>query len=233
MTLSDLQAHLKQTARYSGAIDGLWGRLTEGAILLALTDGPDTTLTEQDFIDGGARLGIQAAAIKAFWKTEANGAGFLAGRPKILPEPHRFSKNTSHRFDASNPTISYPRWGMRPYPPSQDARYDELLAMVHLDIDAGFASVSYGAPQIMGENHAACGYATPFAFAEAMARDEPTQLRAFESFVTKANILPALRKVDRTLASWSPVARPYNGTAFAVNHYDQKMLANFIAFGGK
>jgi len=233
MILKELQQYLFDTHRYSGKVDGLWGKLTEGGILLALTDGPDTPLVNADFVASGARLGVQAAAIKAFWKTEANGAGFQDDRPKILPEPHRFSKNTGHSFDKSYPQISYPRWGMRPYPATQDARYNQLLLMVRLSIDAGFASCSYGAPQIMGENYEACGYDTPFAFAEAMSRDEPTQLRAFESFVTKAGILPWLRKVDRTEASWDPVAMRYNGTAFRKNGYSGKMLANFIAFGGK
>lgn len=233
MLLADLQQKLKETGRYSGAIDGLWGKLTEAGILLALTDGAETAVADADFFLSGARLGVQPAAIKAFWKTEANGAAFQGGRDKILPEPHRFSKNTAHRFDATNPLISYPHWGERPYPPSQDARYAELLQMVRLDIDAGFASCSYGAPQIMGENHLACGYPTAFDFAEGMARDEKTQLLAFEKFVTSVGILPFLQKVDRTVASWTPVADRYNGTAQAVNHYDGKIAANFIAAGGR
>lgn len=232
MTLKDLQTHLKCTGRYAGAVDGLWGRLTEAAILLMLTDGPDTALTEANFTQAGARLLCQPAAIKAFWKTEANGSGFFAGRPKILPEPHRFSKATGGRFDKTNPTISYPKWGTRPYPASQDARYDALLAMIRLDIEAGFGSASYGAPQIMGENHEACGYPTAMAFAEAMARDEDTQLRAFEAFVTKAGILPALRKVTRAASSWEDVARRYNGTAFAKNRYHYRMAEAFALYGG-
>lgn len=233
MNIADLQAHLRTTGRYAGALDGLWGRLTEAAILLALTDGPDTALTESNFVAAGKRLQVQPAAIKAFWKTEANGAGFQDGRPKILPEPHRFSKATGHRYDGAHPQISYPKWGARPYPKTQDDRYDVLLAMVHLDVDAGFGSASYGAPQIMGENFKVCGYPSSFAFAEAMARDEDTQLRAFEAFVTNAGILPYLRRVDRSPASWEPVAQRYNGTAFRANNYHGKMAANFAAFGGK
>lgn len=232
MTLKELQQHLRDTRRYAGAIDGQWGKLTEGGILLALTDGPDTALSDALFRASAQRLDVQPAAIKAFWRTEANGVGFQAGRPKILPEPHRFSKATGGRFDKSNPDISYPVWGTRPYPASQDARYVELLQMVHLDIDAGFGSASYGAPQIMGENFKACGYSSSFAFAEAMARDEDTQLRAFEAFVKVAGILPYLRRVDRTIASWSPVALRYNGTAQAKNHYDKRMADNFTAAGG-
>lgn len=239
IALDVLQSHLKATGRYAGPVDGLWGKLTESAILLALTDGPDTALVEQDFIDAGTALAVQPAAIKAFWKTEANGSGFQNGRPKILPEPHRFSKITGHKFDMTAPLISYTHWGERPYPSTQDTRYDEmmqwgaLLTRFNTPLDAMFMAVSYGAPQIMGENFAACGYADAFSFAEAMARDEKTQLAAFNSFVLKAGILPWLRKVDRTEASWDPVAERYNGTAFRQNSYSKKMLTSFIAFGGR
>lgn len=239
MKLAPLQAHLKATGRYSGKVDGLWGMLTEGGILLALTDGPDTAVTLQDMSEVAATIGVQTAAIRAFWKVEANGAGFLAGRPKILPEPHRFSRNTARLFDATNPTLSYRQWGARPYPVSQDARYRMLLDWAKLlnsrgmDLDAAFASASYGAPQIMGENAKLCGYPDPFTFAEAMARDERTQLAAFIEFVDHAGILPHLRKVDRTAKSWEPVAMRYNGTGFRQNNYHGKMAAAFAGYGGK
>jgi len=233
MTLDQLQQHLKDTGRYSGRVDGLWGRLTEGAILLALTDGPDTALTDANFAAAGTALDISPAAIKAFWKTEANGDGFQDGLPKILPERHYFSKLTARRFDKSHPRVSYPSWGTLPYPKSQDDRYDLLLAMVRLDVDAGFASVSYGAPQIMGAHYKTCGYDSPFAFAEAMARDEMTQLNAFMAFVKSAGILPFLRKVDLTAASWEPVAQRYNGTGYRLNNYHNKMAAAYKLFGGK
>lgn len=227
-TRAELQAHLKATRRYAGAVDGLWGKLTEAGVLLMLTDGPDTPLTDADLRASAARLGCDFAAIKAVTVVEANGSGFFAGRPLILPEPHRFSKATRGRFDASNPQVSYPRWGSRPYPKKQDDRYKVLLQMIRLDVDAGFASASYGKFQIMGENHAACGYPNSMLFAEAMARDEPTQLRAFEGFVTNNGLLPSLRKLD-----WAGFARRYNGTAFAVNKYDQKLAAAYRAAGGR
>lgn len=233
MNLTELQQHLRQTGRYAGEVDGKWGMLTQAGILLALTDGPDTKLCAEDFTKAGEELAVQPAAIRAFWQTEANGAGFEAGRPKILPEPHRFSKNTGHRFDATHPEISYRAWGTRPYVRSQDARYTQLLLMIRLDLDAGFKSASYGAPQIMGENFAMCGYETPFSFAEAMARDEATQLRAFGGFVKAAGILPFLRAVDRTPKSWEPVASRYNGSGFRNNNYHGKMAASFTAFGGR
>jgi len=225
MNLSQLQQHLKNTGRYHGAVDGLWGRLTEAAILTLLTDGPDTSLTEQDFVDSAKRLDVTPAHIKAVVAVESSGAGFFAGRPLILPEPHRFSKWTKGRFDRTHPLISYPKWGTRPYAKTQDARYDQLLGMIRLDVDGGFAAASYGKFQIMGENHKLCGYDTPMAFAEAMARDERTQLRAFEQFIINTGLLPALRRGD-----WVSFARGYNGTGYAKNRYDIKLAQAFRRF---
>ena len=240
MMLPELQTLLARTKRYSGEIDDKWGMLTEGGILLAMTDGPDTKLTLADFDLSAKRLGgVQPAAIRAFWETEANSAGFQDGRPKILPERHRFSKLTKGVFDQSNPKYSNPVWYKGWYPATQDERYRvilfwaKLLWKAKMPLDAAFAAVSYGAPQIMGENHLMCGYPDPITFAFAMARDEKTQLEAFERFVEKKNIVPALRKVTADKKTWEPVAEPYNGTGFRLNNYHGKMAANFIKFGGK
>jgi hypothetical protein len=234
VTLRDLQRRLKELGRYPGALDGAWGRITESAVLLALRDGPDTPLRDGDFRASGARLGgVAPEAIHAFWVTEAAGAGFQDGLPKILPEPHVFSRATGGRFDRTNPDVSYPTWGERPYPATQDKRYAVLLRMVSLDVDAGFGSASWGAPQILGQNHDACGYATAFDFALAVSRDEATQLRAFEAFVNAAGILPHLRKVGRAEASWGPVALIYNGPAAARNSYAARMARNYAALGGR
>jgi len=232
-TRFELQAHLKATGRYAGEIDGLWGRLTEAGILLILTDGPDTALTEADFVASAARQRLSVAQVKAVTKVEANGAGFFDGRPKILPEPHRFSKNTARRYDSSHPTVSYPSWGARPYPKTQDDRYDQLLAMIRLDVDAGFASASYGRFQIMGENHKACGYGSSMEFAQAQARDELTQLVAFEWFLQSTGLVDKLRACTSDPATCRPFCRGYNGTGFEKNAYDVKLAAAIASFGGR
>jgi hypothetical protein len=239
MFTRDLQQRLLTTRRYAGVLDGIWGRLTDSGVLLAMSDGPDTTLTISHFNGAAVRLNVEPAAIRAFWSVEANGAGFEGGKPKILPERHRFSKATGGRFDKSHPALSNPNWTKAWYPRTQDDRYDvilewaRLLSVNKLPIDAAFASCSYGAPQIMGENAAMCGYPDAFTFAEAMARDENTQLRAFEAFVTKRGILPFLQRVTREEASWDPVALRYNGTGFRLNGYSGKMRAAYIKFGGR
>lgn len=217
---AEFQTELKQSGRYHGAIDGDFGALTAAAILTALTDGPDTPLYLPDYQAAAARLACPIENVIAIARVEANGSGFQNGRPKILFEPHRFHKLTGGRFAYLHPSLSYPKWGTRPYPKTQDGRYEQLLDAIDLDIDAAFSATSFGKFQILGENHQRCGYAKPHRFAFAMARDERTQLRAFELFIAHPNVgvLHHLR-----LGNWQEVARRYNGSAYAKNRYDVKL----------
>lgn len=216
--LDQFQLLLKDSGRYHGKIDGVWGPQTESAILLAFEDGPDTSLTEADYIASAARLKCPIAHIKAVAAVEAAGAGFQNGMPKILPERHRFSKITKGRFDASHPQLSYKRWGTLPYPKTQQERYALLLRMIRLDIEAGIAACSYGKFQILGENHLACGYDTPYGFAFSQAYDEKTQLQAFEKFLHANGLVVFLQN-----GIWTKFAARYNGPAYRENRYDVKL----------
>jgi hypothetical protein len=217
-TMLDLQLYLRDTGRYRGEIDDDYGPATKAAILTAMEDGPDTRLTQKDYLDSGGRLGVNPASVMAFAEVEAAGAGFEDGYPKILFEPHRFSKLTRGRFDASHPTISYPKWGERPYPAKMRDRYAQLLEAVGCDLYAGFEAASYGKFQILGENFGHCGYDNPWSFAFGQAFDEATQLKSFESFVRSSGILTPLRN-----GNWIAVAKAYNGVAYARNRYDVRL----------
>lgn len=213
-----LQTLLKNTGRYTGTVDGIFGPETRAAIFAAMRDGPDTALTTKDYLDSAGRLGCSPANIMAFASVEAQGVGFENGEPKILYEPHVFSRLTKHKYDADHPLISYPKWGMRPYPPDMVTRYNQLLDAVALDVTAGFSSASYGKFQLMGFNYAACGYDTPWEFAFSQAFDEPTQLKAFEAFIRSDGLLKPLQN-----GNWVALAKSYNGPAYVNNRYDVKL----------
>jgi len=227
-TIKELQARLRASGRYRGELDGLYGPLTRAGVMIAMTDGPDTLLNAQDFADSAARLGVTPAHVRAVTIVESSGAGFASGRPVLLFEPHRFSKATQRRFDTIAPLVSYPKWDRTKYPKTQGDRYEQLLVAVGLDVDAGFASASYGRFQILGENYAACGFVSPFEFAVAQAHDERTQLRSFEHFIYANGLVDALRVND-----WDKFARGYNGTAYRENGYHAKLAAAFRAAGGR
>lgn len=228
MDITQLQSVLKKTGRYFGPIDGSYGPLTRAAVLLAMTDGPDTQLDEQDFADSAARLGVTVAHIKAITTVESSGAGFVSSRPVILFEPHRFSRATGHVYDQAAPDVSYPNWDRAKYPRTQEGRWKQLVKAVGLNVDAGFASASYGRFQILAENYRQCGYASPFDFACSQAYDEISQLHAFERFITSKGLLDELRAGD-----WGGFAEGYNGTAYKLNHYDERLSNAFKAAGGQ
>ncbi len=218
MNHRELQERLAALGYYDGKIDAIYGRLNRAAVMEAMTDGPDTKLRLADLAASAHRLKAPLHHVRAVDAVESAGAGFADGRPIILFEPHRFSRATKGAFDQSNPGVSYPKWDRARYPRTQEQRYAQLVEAVGLNVDAGFASASYGRFQILGENFRACGFRNPFEFANAMAFDEAAQLLAFEKFIVAAGLLPALRKGD-----WATFARGYNGTAYKKNAYDRKL----------
>jgi len=213
-----LQRRLSSLGFYEGAIDGVIGPKSKGAIIKCLTDGPDYPVAPTDIAQGAAHLGVEQAKIWAVYEVESSGDAFIDGRPAILFEPHRFSMATGHRFDASHPTLSSRAWNRNLYPRGQAARWQQLVDAVALDVDAGFASASYGAFQILGENYAVCGAIDPWAFAWRQAQTEGDQLDAFVRFVEGRGLKGALQCGD-----WAAFAKGYNGTAHRANRYDQRL----------
>ena len=228
MNLLQLQTQLQQEGFYPGGeenLDGVFGPQTLNAIICKMKAGPDTPLAEQDFVDSAARLGVTTAHIKAITEVESAGDGFSEGLPKILFEPHRFSRATGHKYDIAYPGISSYSWNRALYPKLITNRYLQLARAVGLDVEAGFASASYGRFQILGENYANCGFASASSFAFAQSLNEAEQLKAFETFMVKTGIIRYLKSEE-----WGLLAKAYNGTAYKENHYDSKLEAAFRKF---
>ncbi len=223
MDVATLQRRLMALGLDTSGEDGIFGPRTRAAVLKALTDGPDWKLEQSDVEAAAAELRLPPALVWAVYDVESTGASFIEGRPTILFEPHRFSRATDHRYDATHPRISSLRWNRRLYPGSQSGRWEQLLDAVALDVDAGFASASYGGFQILGENHLVCGAATPWSFAWQQAQTESDQLNAFLFFISSKRV------DDRKLVDWlrggrfDRFAEGYNGTAYRENQYDLRL----------
>jgi hypothetical protein len=219
MDILGLQQRLAEHDCDVGALDGKAGPKTRAAILKFLTDGPDSPLNEDDFVEAANRLQVPPSYIRAFYEVESSGNPFIDGRPTILFEPHRFSKATSRCFDANYPDVSYPTWDRSRYPRTQRDRYEQLVRAVCLDPLAGFASASYGGFQILGENYARCGARDSMAFAWQESQTVADQLEHLVMFIKSDRRLhDALRRGD-----WATVARLYNGTGYALNRYDVRL----------
>jgi N-acetylmuramidase len=184
--------------------------------LVAETKAP---LTRDNFVAAAQRLdGAEPEAVQAVVEVESGASGFAPdGRPIILYEPHIFSRLTANRFDASNPSVSYPRWDRTRYPREQAGRWAQLREAYGLDPEAAVASASWGLFQIMGMNHAKCGFPTATAFVADMAKSHVRQLAAFEAFVRSSGLVDELKNRD-----WEGFARLYNGSG-QVERYGRLM----------
>jgi N-acetylmuramidase len=183
-------------------------------------------LTEADYTASAQRLGVEIPAIKAVALVESRGDAFDGrGRPKIMYEGHWFRKFTNNRYDLSHPHLSfgYARDVVKRY--QSWNQYSRLYEAMVLDPQAAIKASSWGKFQVMGFNHAECGYSDVVAFARAMQTSESSQLQAFEAFCASKGLIAKLKDKD-----WAAFANGYNGGDSAANNYDAKMKEAYDRF---
>lgn len=188
--------------------------------------GSARPLSEGDVVVIAGYLGCHVAAVRAVLAIESAGNGFAAdNRPIILNEPHVFYRELSggQRTQAVNAGLAYAKWGARPYPKTQGARYAWLDKAMGINQTAALKSCSWGLGQVMGFNHAACGFATVQEFVEAMKVSEGAQLYAVARFCVSKGLQKHVRS-----RNWSGFAYGYNGSGYAKHGYHTK-LANAYA----
>lgn len=166
-------------------------------------------------------LGCEVAVLRAVIQIESAGNGFQDGRPIILNEPHVFYRELgrgSKRDRAVSSGLAYRRWRTKPYPRTQEARYDWLEKAIAIDPAAALRSCSYGLPQMMGFNAETCGFKDVFEFFEAMKHSEGAQVYAMARFIVSKRLQRHMRN-----KAWASFARGYNGAGYAKNGYHTKM----------
>lgn len=183
-------------------------------------------LSRADYVKVAAELGCEVAAIRAVAHVESGTLGAFAsdGRPVILYEPHVFSKRTAHIYDADYPDLSYPVWKTHPYPKGQAARWTQVDRAYGLSPEDAVASTSWGRFQMMGFNHAMCGFDRPTKLVVDLARSQARQLAAFVDFVDARHLADELKNHD-----WEGFALRYNG-AGNVTKYALAMAAAYAKF---
>jgi hypothetical protein len=183
--------------------------------------GAAIRLAPGDIDAEAADLGCTPAVIRAVCDVEAGGSGFLPdARPKILFEAHLFGRLTGHRWDASWPNISAPAWDRSLYGAGGAHQYSRLQLALALDRGAALQSASWGMFQVLGTNHAACGYPDVESFVAAMVEGERGHLDAFTKFCISNHLDDELRALPPQFAAF---ARGYNGPGYATNAYDTKL----------
>ena len=189
--------------------------------------GKALPLTDGDVEIIAGYLGCHVAAVRAVIQVESAGRAFGPDkRPIILNEPHIFWRELgagAKRDRAVREGLAYQRWGSKPYPRTQAARYEWLAKAMAIDETAALKSCSWGLGQVMGFNHKICGFDTVQAFVRAMTHSEGAHLYAIARFIVSNRLQGHLRNLN-----WTGFARGYNGPGYAKNAYHTK-LANAYA----
>ena len=186
-------------------------------------------LTDTDIAQLARQHGVEPAALKAVVVVESNGSGFLPdGRCKILFEGHIFWRQlvivgiNPARLVMGNQDILYEVWDKRKYIGGA-GEYARLEKAMKIHKIAAFKSASYGLFQIMGFNHALCGYTTVTEFVDAMNVSEKNQLTAALNFMHNRKLTDHLKQKN-----WQEFAKLYNGPRYAENSYHTKLQNAYI-----
>lgn len=221
-------------------IDGIVGVKTWSKLLAAEQEFikfNNKLLSEQDLIDFAIQYDLEIATVKAVNEIESSGKGFLIdGRPKILFEGHVFWKELQKRninpetlLNDQSKNVLYKKWtktyylgGAKEYSRLEEAAHLLDSKEVH---DAAYCSASWGAFQIMGYHYQSLGYADIDNYVEKMFDHEREHLKAFGKFLKINNLIIHLQNKN-----WVKFARGYNGPAYTINKYDEKLKKAYVKY---
>lgn len=183
-------------------------------------------LTEADFEEVAAELGVEVAAVKAVVEIEAGTAhrGFWTeGKPLINFDISMFRRMAARhninlsKFSASHPIV-FSKPNVSRYGSQQAAVQARLDQAMDIDSVTAIEGTFWGMFQIGGFNWQRCGTSSPKEFVELMSRSERDQLELFAEFITRTGLLPYLKEKN-----WSAFARGYNGPAYAARGYHTRL----------
>lgn len=186
-------------------------------------------ITEDDYAAAAKRLRCAVPAIKALAEVESPKGPFFPDRsPTSLFEAHWFHKLTKGVYHRTHPTISQPNWeqARKYYRADWQGEVVRREMAAKLNREAALRSASWGRFQIMGFNHAECGFAKVQGFIGAMFESELAHLNCFVEFVLSKQIDDELRNGDLR-----GFVRIYNGTG-QIDYYVPRLLKAFQKHGG-
>lgn len=171
-----------------------------------------------DYVRIAQVLDCHPATIEAIANVESGGFGWFAdGRIKILVEKHVFYRQLKQAgfgglaekavlAGVARRSWISPKKGGYKEQTNANSRYNILAAMIDLDEECAYRSISVGKFQIMGFNRDICGFTSAKQMFEFFVQDEEYQLLAFVRFIKERGLVEALQKEDFQL-----IETKYNG----------------------
>ncbi|MGH8388242.1 MAG: N-acetylmuramidase domain-containing protein [Pseudomonas sp.] len=217
-------------------VDGIVGPKTWKTMDAAIADPTKAAnvlwLSDADIVDAANGLNLAPEIVRAVYKVESNGRGFVDGFPKTLFEGHVFWERLKihgldpQRLASGNRDILYPRWTREFYGNAVKER-DRLARAQLIHSAAALESASWGLFQIMGYHWSNLGYQSIDQYVSSMREHEREHLKAFGEFIKvktfrKKPLVDLLRDLD-----WANFAYAYNGAGYRANAYDDKLEAAY------
>lgn len=222
--------HIEAIRRYVNNLHDKTHAMTTVGNIKTSKDNTSNNISEDIYIQCANMIGCEVAAFKAVKQVESgNRNAFIApGKPSILFEGHVFWGQLKKRgkdpkqYRSGNEDILYPEWTTKHYKGGL-GEYDRLERAKAIDEDAALASASWGMFQVMGFNHAVCGYSSVKEFVNTLSSSAEAQVVAAANFICHNSEL----KNALIAKNWPVVARNYNGKEYAKNLYDKKLQAAY------
>ncbi|MFA4052789.1 MULTISPECIES: N-acetylmuramidase family protein [Duncaniella] len=218
--LSSLLFSMTDNSSQHQAADSLTA-VTQGCDLMMLPTDTILTLTEADFEEVAAELGVEVAAIKAVVEIEAGRTheGFASpGKPLINFDLSMFRRFATRRgvnlskYSKSHSVVFASSRG------SQSRAHKRLEAAKSINHNAAVEGTFWGMFQIGGFNWKKCGAESLDDFVCRMSRSERDQLDMFASFISTTGLVKHLKTKN-----WAAFARGYNGPGYAKRAYHTRM----------
>jgi len=219
MTPQEFQSWLVVHGAPGLAVDGALGPATRAAILAVFSNKEAPAATDSDMAAIASRLGGTVRQLKAVAAVESGGSGFDdEGRPKILFERHYFHRLTDGKWTPS--IFSDPTSGGY-----SQSSWEKLTLAACRDVDAAFASASWGKFQVMGAHWKALGYDSPLALAWSCVGSEAAHYELLARYIEHNNLAGAFRAISADPETCRAFAAGYNGPGYRKFDYHSKIAA--------
>lgn len=193
--------------------------------------GPATPLSLGSIKAAAQDLDCDPAALVAIVAVETGmRSGFMVdGRSRILYEAHIARRLCGRDV----PGLSVPKWDRSLYAQTGAGEYERLYRAVEaLGEDVALKAASWGMGQVLGLNHALCGYGDVQSFVKAMGRGEDEHLSAMVAFIFSRKLIEPLKQVSADPETCRPLSAGYNGAAYEFNDYHVKIARSFARASG-